>query len=577
MTRCVLELDDSRRLTGPNLFGRKAGAIIDVKIESFDADKIIAIWQEQVTQLLNKVGWQDETCSIRKFEGGASLVITAPIDCLYAATEVNEAAWQLAVNQIQTLQIEHKTDPQSKNLEELTASLLKEIADEKNPALLKIYNAALKHNVVFLSDDDEVSIGYGATCKIFPVDNIPDADDIDWQEIKDIPVALVTGTNGKSTTVRLASAVVQATGKRCGITSTDYIRVGNEILDHGDYSGPGGARTLLRHPETEVAFLEVARGGMLRRGIGINQARAALITNVSEDHLGEYGINNLDDMVEAKFIVRQCINRDQNLILNADDTGCVRFAKHLENTIVWFAWTKDNLVIQNHIRKNGTACYVKEDSIYYCSDGIEQLIIAVKDIPITFGGAAKHNIHNALAVVALSFSLGLELKDIVTGLSHFSSTPEDNPGRGNLFEIQGFRVILDFAHNEHGLSLMAQTINNMPAKRKLVMLGQAGDRSDELIEGLVKSALKAEPDLLIICELEAYLRGRKLGEVPKLIHKLALKHGLQENQILHAEDSLKGTSKALDWAAPNDLLLLLGLDHRDKMIAVLEKAKQLKQ
>jgi len=569
MTNSVFELDDSRRLTGPNLFGAKAGAIIDVKIENFDTNKIIQAWQEQVKILLDKVGWQKENAYFRTFEGGASLVITAPIDCLYAATEVNEAAWQLAVNQIQEHKTKYNSDSQIENLDDIVSSLLKEIADEENPALLKIYNAALKHNVVFLSDDDEVSIGYGVTCQKFSVDNIPDVDDIDWQEIKDIPVALVTGTNGKSTTVRLASAVVDAAGKRCGITSTDYIRVGNTILDRGDYSGPGGARMLLRHPETEVAFLEVARGGMLRRGIGINKARAALITNVSEDHLGEYGINNLDAMVEAKFIVRQCINQDQNLILNADDAGCVRFAKTLDNTILWFAWSKDNLVIQNHLRKNGTACYVKEDSIYYCSDGIEQLIIAVNDIPITFDGAAKHNIHNALAVVALSFSLGLELKDIVSGLSHFSSTPEDNPGRGNLFEIHGFRVILDFAHNEHGLSLMAQTINNMPAKRKLVMLGQAGDRTDELIEGLVKSALKAKPDLLIICELETYLRGRELGEVPKLIHQLALKHGLSESQIIHAEDSVVGTSIALKWAKPNDLLLLLGLDRRDEMIALL--------
>ncbi|MCF6194175.1 MAG: hypothetical protein L3J46_07570 [Kangiellaceae bacterium] len=574
MTNFVLELDDSRRLTGPNLFGSKAGAIIDVKIKNFDADKIIQIWQEQVKMLLDKVGWQKESACSRKFEGGASLVITAPIDCLYAATEVNETAWQLAVNQIQEHKTKYNSEPPIENLDDIISSLLKEIADEENPALIKIYNTALIHNVAFLSDDDEVSIGYGKSCQIFPVDNIPDVNSIDWQQIKDIPVALVTGTNGKSTTVRLASAVVKAAGKRCGITSTDYIRVGNKILDRGDYSGPGGARTLLRHPETEVAFLEVARGGMLRRGIGINQARAALITNVSEDHLGEYGINTLDDMVEAKFIVRQCISKEQNLILNADDAGCVRFAKTLDNTIVWFAWSEDNSVIQNHLGVNGTACYVKDDSIYYCSDGIEQLIIVVNDIPCTFGGAAKHNIHNALAVVALSFSLGLELKDIVLGLSQFSSTPEDNPGRGNLFEIQGFRVILDFAHNEHGLSLMAQTINNIPANRRLVMLGQAGDRTDELIEGLFQSALQANPDVLLVCELEGHLRGRNLKEVPEIIHNFALKHGLKENQIIHVPDTIEGTNWALNWAQPEDLMLILGLDKREEIVELLESTQQ---
>lgn len=562
----ILELEDSRRLTGPNLFGPKAGAIIDVRIKNIDSDKIIKSWQKKIEFLLKKINWQNETTATRKYEGGASLVITAPIDCLYAATEVNEAAWQLTVNEISG---NDKLDTDT-----IISSLLNEIKEEENPSLRTIYQAALEHDVVFLSDDDEVSLGYGASCQIFPVNKIPEVKNINWSSIKDIPVALVTGTNGKSTTVRLASAVVKAAGKRCGITSTDYIRVGDKILDHGDYSGPGGARTLLRHPDTEVAFLEVARGGMLRRGVGINHASAVLITNVSEDHLGEYGINNLADMVEAKFIVRQTINADQNLILNADNDGCVQFAKQLSNTIVWFSWTKENLTIQKQLKKGESVCYVSNNTIYFNSQGIEQNIIAVKDIPITLGGAAKHNIHNALAVVALSFSLGLKLDNIKTGLMNFSNTPKDNPGRGNLFEIKGFKVILDFAHNEQGLSLMAQTINDMPAKRRFVMIGQAGDRSDLLIEGLVKSALKANPDVLLICEIENYLRGREIGVIPKLIHQFALKHGLDKNQIIHARNTIEGTKRALDWAQPGDLILILGLDKRDQIIDILNQASQ---
>ncbi len=563
--KLVLELEDSRRLTGPNLFGPKAGAIIDIRLDHVDTDKVIAVWEKKIALLLEKIGWQNETTDSRKYKGGASLVITAPIDCLYAATEVNEAAWQQTVDQIAGVKKE--------NFNSVLSFLLAEIDKETNPSLLAIHEEALKRNVVFLSDDDQVSIGYGANCQVFPVDKIPNVKDIDWQSVTDIPVALVTGTNGKSTTVRLASAVVKAAGKRCGITSTDYIRVGDKILNHGDYSGPGGARTLLRHPETEVAFLEVARGGMLRRGVGINHARAALITNVSEDHLGEYGINSLADMVEAKFIVRQTINKNQNLILNADDSGCVAFAKKLDNRIVWFSWFKNNPIIRHHVKNNGSACYVENDSIYFYGDGTEQFIIAVNDVPITMGGAAKHNIHNALGVIALCFSLGLKIQYIQEGLASFTSTPEDNPGRGNIFEINGFKVILDFAHNEQGLRLMAQTVNNMPAKRKLVMIGQAGDRSDELIEGLVKSALMANPDVLLICELEDYLRGREIGVVPKLIHKFALQYGLAEEQIIHAEDPIEGTQKALDWAQTDDLMLILGLDKRDQIIELLNKAK----
>jgi UDP-N-acetylmuramyl tripeptide synthase len=412
-------------------------------------------------------------------------------------------------------------------------------------------------------------LGYGKTCQVYSISDLPNIEDINWTSIKDIPVAMVTGTNGKSTTVRLASSVVKAAGLICGITSTDYIRVGEAILDTGDYSGPGGARTLLRHPQTQTALLEVARGGMLRRGLGVNQATCVVVTNVAEDHLGEYGINTLSEMVEAKFTVRQSINKDQDLILNADDAGSVNFAKTLDNTIVWFSWFAHNPVITEHIANGGTVCYVEDERVIYQNSNSKDIITSVKDIPITFNGAAKHNVHNVLAVTALSRALSFNNKVIAQGLKDFSSSPENNPGRGNLFEFDDIQVILDFAHNEHGLNLMAQTINSMPAKRRLVLIGQAGDRSDELIEGLVKSALKSNPDIMLICEMENYLRGRNKGEIPQLIAQYALKHGLQKSQLMFASDTIEGTKKALQWAQSGDVLLILGLTNRNEIIDLL--------
>lgn len=564
--RIALELDDSRRLTGPNLFGKKAGAIIDVTIKHIDSKMVISTWGKFIEQLLCELDWPLENHYSRSYKNGASLVITAPIDCLYAATEVNEAAWQLTVEQI--------LNNKKSSLSSVVKSLKREIETEKNPSLIALQQAAKEHNIVFLSDDDHASIGYGKTCKVFSIDNLPDVSSIDWNEVKDIPVALITGTNGKSTCVRLASAVAEAAGKQCGITSTDYIRVGKKILDRGDYSGPGGARTLLRHPESEVAFLEVARGGMLRRGIGINQARSALITNVSEDHLGEYGINDLKDMVEAKFIVRHAVESSQHLILNADDQGCVDFSNQLNHNIIWFSLSKDNPIIQKQISNSGDSCYLHNDILFLNLKGVEQKILSVKEIPITFDGAAKHNIHNALGVVALCYSLGFNLQDIKSGLRNFSSTPEENPGRGNLFEVNGFKVIIDFAHNEQGLNCMAETIKNMQANRRLIMICQAGDRSNQLVRGLVKSALKADPDFLLICELEGYLRGREINEMPDLIHRYALEYGMQENQLLHANSTIEGTKKALDWAQQEDLVLLLALDDREEITKLILNRKR---
>jgi cyanophycin synthetase len=560
MKQTILNITDSRRLTGPNLFWNKAGAILDIATADCNKNKVIEIWTQHCRQLLDALNWHDEQITSRIYAGGLSLVISAPIDCLYAATEITETAFAMTQEELQGFSA---TD--YKNLDTLKTEIIK----EQNPALIAIQKAAAAHNVKFLSDDDEISLGYGKTTQTYHVNDLPNAKSIDWGSIKDIPVAMVTGTNGKSTTVRLASSVVKAAGLSCGITSTDYIRVGENIIDTGDYSGPGGARTLLRHPQTQTAFLEVARGGMLRRGLGINQATCVVVTNVAEDHLGEYGINTLSDMVEAKFTVRQAINKQQNLILNADDVGSVTFAKTLDNTLVWFSWYADNPVILEHLKNAGTACYIENNNIIYQANNDKQVIIAVKDIPITLGGAAMHNVHNALAVTAMCKSMGFNNQTIAHGLKDFESTPENNPGRGNLFEFNGTKAIVDFAHNEHGLGLMAQTIKNMPAKRRLVMMGQAGDRSDALIEGLVKSALKAKPEILVICEMVSNLRGRELGEVPKLIHKFAIEQGMQENQLIHANDTLQGTQKAIDWSEPGDVMLILALTNRDEIISLI--------
>ena len=167
----------------------------------------------------------------------------------------------------------------------------------------------------------------------------------------------------------------------------------------------------------------------------------------------------------------------------------------------------------------------------------------------------------------------IPLSAIKTGLTTFNSSPQNNPGRGNLFKVKDFQVLVDFAHNEHGLAAMAETLKSMPAKRRLLMLGQAGDRDNKLIQGLVKSALLAEPDCLVICELAHYLRGRKKGEIPALIETFALELGLKKEQIIHASSSLEGAEKALQWARKDDVLLLLSLTQRDEVIELLEKNK----
>lgn len=556
-----LELLDSRRLTGPSLYWHRPGAIIDVALGGVDAMAVVTRWQQQLRAVLDGVGWTGEACCYRLYDGGASLVMSAPIDALYAATEVNEAAWQAACALL--------NGRQAPDFAATVAVLRRTIADEANPALLNLQHAAAEHACCWLSDDDQVSLGSGQGARIWPVNELPSPDTLAWDQISDIPLALITGTNGKSTTVRVADAIIKAAGLTPGVTSTDYIRVGEQVLDHGDYSGPGGARTLLRHPQVEIALLEVARGGMLRRGLATTQASAALITNVAADHLGEYGINTVAELIEAKFIVHKAIRPDQPLILNADDGGVVDYAARLESQrIIWFSEHADNPLIQRHwATGKGEAMVVDAGHICWRQGTISKPIIAVEQVPLTLGGAARHNVQNCLAAAALCKALGIGSDAIAKGLRGFAGTPEENPGRGNLFSGQGLHVLVDFAHNEHGVKAVIDTIRRIPAQRRLVLMGQAGDRSDAAIQDLVNAVMTAHPDALVVCELPGYERGRASGEVSALIEGFAIASGMEPTNIIRAANPAEGVEAALNWSRPGDFLLLLTLTQRDQAIS----------
>lgn len=551
------ELDDSRRLTGPNWFSTEPGAICDVRVDEGGAIELVNHWSTAVVDLLERLGWSDQRHFSRTYAGGASLAITAPIDVLYAATEVNELALRCALDD---------TGPRLANEAELT-ELNAEIEQESNPTLLALAAAASKQQVSILVDDDDTSLGYGASSQSWPTERLPGIDQIDWpllQQAKPVPVALVTGTNGKSTTVRLLASIIAASGQRAGISSTDYVRVGEKIIDTGDYSGPGGARTVLRHPDTDVAILEVARGGMLRRGLGVTEADVCLITNVAADHLGEYGINTVDELIEAKFIVRRALTNNRPLVLNADDSGVVHFAKTLsEQPIIWFSENTRNALIEQHCDGGGSAWVVANGQLTRLSNGESIEVLPIADIPVTLSGHARHNVQNALAAAAVAAELGVSDQDIRTGLRQFGGSAAENPGRGNLYQGHGVQALVDFAHNEHGLAAVAKTVAAMPAKRRLVMLGQAGDRTDELIEGLVDAALLAKPDKLVIMALPGYERGREAHEVPELIERLALDRGLRPSQLHHADSPIDATRFALDWSEAGDFLLLLALTQRE--------------
>ncbi|MFT5850100.1 MAG: cyanophycin synthetase [Colwellia sp.] len=569
----TLTLDDQRRLTGKSLLWNKPGAIIDAFVSGIDKQTVVDQWLIYVNQLLAAVDWQDESTCYRIFEDGISLAISAPMDALYASCDVNEAAWDFACSKILTGSI---SDTHQQEMDKTVTRLKQMIAEEANPALLNLIDLAINNHVDYLVDDDEFSLGYGKSCQRWPVTSLPDPTQLNWQHYQSIPIALVTGTNGKSTTVRIMSEIIKQSNKCCGVTSTDFIRVGEKIIDYGDYSGPGGARMLLRHPETETAILEVARGGILRRGLPIDHVDAALITNIAEDHLGQYGINTVAGLAQTKAVVAKALTSGV-LVLNADDPYLTALAPTLTVNKCWFSLNENNPVLQQHKAIGGAICFIRDGAIFYCTQNtstgerLESMIVAVNDIPMTLNGAARHNVQNALGATALAKSLHIDSAVIGLALQNFSSNVDDNPGRGNQFKLNGASVIMDFAHNVHGMNAMALTMANIPASRKFLMLSHAGDRSNDDIIKMTKSALKMKPDILVAAETVEYLRGRELGEISNLIAKVAIESGMSADNIYFSEGPYQGAQQIVNQLSANDLALLIVLSERNKVIELLTK------
>jgi len=561
-----MKLTDSRRLTGANLYWDRPSAIIDVMIDG-PPRPVINAWRCAAEEWLDKVGYPDEETCYRLFEGGASLLISAPIDVLYSMCELNELAWACALAEC--------GGKESPDADEELPRLTRLFDEERNPALLALQETAHQKGVPFLWDDDEISVGFGRTTQIWAPDNLPSPQQVDWTEIEPIPVAMVTGTNGKSTTVRMTAAIMTAAGFRAGLTSTDFIRVADRVIDIGDYSGTGGARMLMRQADVEIAVLEVARGGLLRRGLGLERADVAVVTNVAADHLGDYGINTVAELIPAKFIVSRAISGDSPLVLNADDEGVVAYAGTLENRIHWFSLDAGNPTMLNALVDGGTACYLDSDWLVTAQGATRRKVVQVADIPAAMNGIVRYNISNALAAMSIAVSMGISDNAIRNGLAQFRGDEHDNPGRGNWFEhaVEGgvIRILVDFAHNEHGMKALADAVLQVNAERVVLLMGQAGDRLDQDIADLVIAACSVNPDRLLVAELPGYERGRQPFDVPKLIGSTALECGVPEDAIETFSGPGEATAHALRNARPGDLLVLLALTQRSEALSLVHE------
>jgi len=556
-----LVLDSCRRLLGPNLFATETGAVGDGLASGVAPEGLLADWSGRLGDLLAALGWSAPHLIGRTFDGGASLFLAAPEDRLFTATFAVEAAWHyLASDRLGVAPV-----PMAQMLADLAALQ----RAEASPALLRLLGQAGARGVDRLLDDDLLTLGHGAGAATWATDALPS--EPDWALLHDVPLAMVTGTNGKTTTVRLIAAMGAEAGLVAGLSSTEAVAVGGQVLDKGDYSGPAGARMLLRDPRLQLGVLEVARGGILRRGLPVGHARAAVVTNVAADHLGHYGILTVPDLARVKLAVRRSLAPGGALILNAGDPELVAAAR--AEGVTGAVWFGRDLAAPDlaHARGAGRTCGWLEGGVLWLQDGQgARALIAAKDVPLTLGGAALYNVENALAAALAARALGLPDAAIRAVLARFQSDAKDNPGRANEFRVKGARVFVDFAHNPHSIAAVTSALAAVPAKRRFVLMAHAGDRSDEDIRGLAQGAAALRPDGVVVAEMAKYARGRPPGQVQAILADAARKAGVPE--VVLAPGPAAGAREILARLQPGDLALLLVHDERQAIFDLLTAA-----
>ena len=536
---------------GPNLYSSRMGAALEVPPDPDRAESVVRAWVHFVRALSAAIGWPDPEIHVRTRRAGVSLYLSAPMDGLMTATEIAEVAWGLAERGTR----ERQTGAMDA---EIIASVSAMAAEERrsHSNLVAVYEAAIGRAVCATFDDDTLTIGSGSGARSWPLAEIPAPRDVPWPDIGDARIALVTGSNGKTTTTRLVSAMWRAHGGTPGRCCSDGVWIDGTQVEAGDYSGPVGARRVLRAPEVDAAVIECARGGMLRRGLAMSRADAAIITNIAADHFGEYGVDSLDDLTDAKRIVERVLSSDGWLVLNADDPHLAVVAATSRARVALFSARGGGTAVEAHVTGGGEAAIVREGRIALHHERTWRDMGRVDAMPLTMRGAAPHNVQNILGAVLLARTLGASVDAIRSTLVTFGASNRDNPGRLQRYAFGGVDVLVDYAHNPDGLAALCETARSIPATRRLLLLGQAGNRDDDEIRDLVRVAMRLLPfDRVIIKEELKLLRGRSEGDVPRILSDELDRMGVPRSSVEITRDEVAAMRRAFEWARAGDLLV----------------------
>jgi len=367
-----------------------------------------------------------------------------------------------------------------------------------------------------------------------------------------IPTIAVTGTNGKTTTTLLIEHAARGAGLRTGCTTTEGVFIDGQRIAKGDCTGFRSARSVLTSPEVEIAVLETARGGILKRGLAYDRCDVAVVLNVSADHLGLDGVDTIEDLANVKCVVARRARRA--VVLNAEDDHCVAMASKLDAgvDVLYFALDDDNPVLLRHLEGGGRAVYLQDNTIVLANGARHEALLNVRSMPVTMQGAARYNIANSLAAAAALSAAGFGNLEIADGLRTFVSDWKHNPLRSNVFDVDGVTVIVDYAHNSAAYAALAETARALTPGRLVGVVSAPGDRrDDDLVD--VGATCAAGFDELVVYESEN--RGRGAGEVARLLVQGARVGKFEQDHLQVELDVHHAIRAGLKRCAPGDVLV----------------------
>jgi len=384
-----------------------------------------------------------------------------------------------------------------------------------------------------------------------------------------IPVIAVTGTNGKTTTVRLIAHLARTAGHTVAYTTTDGVYRDQALVEEGDYSGFSGAAKALAQPGIDFAVLETARGGILLRGIGTDHNDVAVVTNVTEDHLDQHGIRTIDQLAEVKGTITRITRPDGWDVLNADDPRVLAMRRQATGRPWLFSLDADHPAIRTTLAEGGRAISVLDRMLVVMSSRRHvHHLLPLEEIPVALAGISSLYLRNAMAAAAAALGAGVSEEAVAEGLRSFVLDPDSNPGRANLFELDGRVVVIDYAHNEDGMRGLVEICEGLRggSARIFLAFGSAGDRTNAILHRLAYTAARGA-DRPAIAELHRYLRGRDPRDLVE-----RLQAGLQDGGKTTAPvfpDEVAALTWMLEESTPNEVVAITALAQRPEIFELL--------